>query len=451
MNMKKSLEEILYSYFEKAVEQLNRDLEIERNVSITINNRRVEIDLLIKKDEEILAVVEFKELIQQHSVSKFKDSIKYISNCLHSSLSILCSSKELYYSSYNTDIWSQKNITTDILIKELLELFKTYFSDTEKTISWEEVKKEWITILRNLEIKNIKDFKNRDELIDFLTKVTPLIVEEKNCFSLSKKDEDNFFKSLIGKYNGRKLCRFTTMSSLFRTLNEAQQSMCSIVCMNDKTEPDFVSSNYSSIEPYLNTTNPNSFYILSCCDINRKNDFTMLRLYADDAKGVCIEYDIELKDLGEPFYLGRIQYADINGKHPKLDYLESLILKKIKGKSFKLNRTPIWHHFFKPYEFKDEKEIRLLFFNDYQKETGLFNKEVKWILNEQFGIVSPLVEFSISEQMCDFPLIINKINLGPKTRECKTNEEQLECLIRNKKIVQWKQITIEKSKVKCYR
>ena len=157
MNMKKNLEEILYSCFEKAVEQFNRDLEIERNVSITVNKRYVEIDLLIKKDEEILAVVEFKELIQQHNVSKYRDAIKSISNHLHSSLSILCTPTELYYSSYNTEDWSQDKITTDVLIKKLLELFKANFSDTEKTISWEDVKKEWITILKDLEEKDIKE------------------------------------------------------------------------------------------------------------------------------------------------------------------------------------------------------------------------------------------------------------------------------------------------------
>ena len=67
---------------------------------------------------------------------------------------------------------------------------------------------------------------------------------DEGAFSISSVDdpnnvyafEDKLFEILVGgQFNGERLCRYTSLYSLYRTINEQSQSMCSIVCMNDKT------------------------------------------------------------------------------------------------------------------------------------------------------------------------------------------------------------------------
>ena len=280
-----------------------------------------------------------------------------------------------------------------------------------------------------------------------------------NIFSLSREKEEEFFETLLGTPNGDTdtIIRFTSFTSLFRTCNRGSQSMCSIVCMNDKSEVDYGSEKTWKLQdlPFPFDINNNCF-ILSGCSCEMKESLTMMRLYADNNKGVVIEYAIDkdiLKRRG--FHLACVSYAGSDGKDPKLKLIKELIITTVQRYAFALESLEVWGHFFKPYDYKDEKEIRLLF---YENETGNTSEEItphgkEWIYDNSLGIIAPIVTFDITESNNQLPLIIKSITLCSNVREVKTNQHQLICLINDKKIKtcgdKWKLIQV--SKVGNYR
>ena len=100
-----------------------------------------------------------------------------------------------------------------------------------------------------------------------------------------------------------------------------------------------------------------------------------------------------------------------------------MVKEKLHGKKLDLRRLSVWSHFFKPFEYRDEQEVRLLFFQD--------KNDSKWIYETHFGIVTPIMTFPIEENNNQFPLILDKITLGPITKEADINIEQFSYLIQN--------------------
>lgn len=227
------------------------------------------------------------------------------------------------------------------------------------------------------------------------------ILNEPNSFYLTETQEDLLFRNLLGEYKKDNVCRFTTINSIFRTCNEKAQSMCCIVCMNDKSETDYATQKLN-LTIQNDSEEINSFYILSCCDIDSKNNFTMWRLYADDARGVCIE---NTKDnfTGDFFLL--------------------------------FNKKCI------PSEPKDYG----------MNEHPSFQR--RWSYESGFGIITPIVNFSIENNNDQFPMILNKITFGPKAKEVDVNIDQLTYLIEIKGIKHTNigNDLIAKSNIKHYR
>ena len=315
------------------------------------------------------------------------------------------------------------------------------------------IKSKWEYILGSF------DFETKKEVEQFITQIKKCdVTNEPNSFYLNEEKEDLLFRKLLGEYKKDDLCRFTTMNSIFRTCNEKAQSMCCIICMNDKSETDYATQKLN-LTIQNDSEEINGCYIMSCCDIESKNNFTMWRLYADDAKGVCIEYKKE--DLSQNFFLAPICYArNEQQEHPELEFIKKLQEEKINGKSLKFNRLFIWKHFFKPFEYRDEKEIRLLFNKkciasepkDFGKdENPSFQR--KWIYESEFGIISPIVTFSVEKNNNQFPLLLNKITLGPKAKEVNVNINQLTYLIEVKGIkhINTSNNFITESNIKHYR
>lgn len=387
--------------------------------------------LIIRNGNEVLAVIEYREGIVGEDVKKAQEDIAYISQLLHAPISILWLPFEFYFYQENTKEWVHNSIKSSI--DDSIDILYKYIIGQQmisKTILWENVQKEWILGLEDL------DFDTKDLLANLIRNFNPHLIIENNYFYLPEKDENDFFKTLIGYYVGDKLCRFTSLRALFCTINYKKQRMNGIVSMNDKTEVDYVKTYICKKDKTLGSLfskdNFNDYYILSCCAGNRENDFTMLRLYADDAKGACVKYTIQNDYKSQNFYIGPISYANSKGENSKLDYICNILKKKIQGKSVRFRNLGIWQRFFKPYEYKDEKEIRLLFYNIEQDE-GIVKPIIKpdWDLNETYGIVFPHVEFNIEKAKNEFPLVISSITLGPKTPEAEMNAKQLNFLLEN--------------------
>ena len=242
-----------------------------------------------------------------------------------------------------------------------------------------------------------------------------------SAFCLHGKIEDDFFKALLGECSKSTLYRFTSRSSFERMLNEGTHAMSSVVCMNDNTECDYFmkrvqgekfssNKNYGMSDGILFNYN----YFLSSLSYCDEGDLTMWRLYGDDARGVCIVYDMKEYKRKNDFYLAEVSYQDKDGNHPELDFIKKLIDTEYTHRKLSLEHLNIWAHFFKPKEYAVEKEVRLL----YDNSNGC--REHKWSTCSN-GIFSPVVIFDITKE--EFPLKIEKCILGPNYKEKELNAE----------------------------
>ena len=114
-----------------------------------------------------------------------------------------------------------------------------------------------------------------------------------------------------------------------------------------------------------------------------------------------------------------------------------------KKEKMKFTQLSAWKHFFKPFDYNVEKEIRLIFFDDEKKDNGVINHE--WIKTWSHSIIIPIVDFKLNSP--NFPLQLKEILLGPKMPERDTNKSQLEGLISQKGYT----ITVKKSVIDNYR
>ena len=325
---------------------------------------------------------------------------------------------------------------------------------------------------RKMPIEAIADFfeKSLSSLIRgrmqaFISKIrevenlSDVIEDHDSYFMFTPQYERLFFCSLLGSTSGmpKRVCRYTSLSSLFRTLSESQQSMCSVVCMNDRSETDyakqFISNviNHSNVFQRLNArTNANrsntNYFILSGSRMGKKDDLNMWRLYGDGSKGVCLWY--EVGEMSDNFFIAKVSYAK-NNTHAELNYLSNKLSKNVCGRNFEIRNLESWLHFFKPAEYVVEEETRLLFEMNDTMLLETYNG--KWILNSDNNIIAPIVSFPIGKKNNQFPLTLNKIVLGPNCPEKELNKGQLQLMIQQKQIETTADFEITTSNIRSYR
>ena len=427
-------EEKVAKVFEKAIDiYFNNEWTLIHNALIPlIDGTHLEIDLIVAKNNYPVAIIEVKSLLYERRFPRITERLHQAASILYAPLCMVCTPTQMIDCSVDTEF--KKNNIKDLNPDSIKAILESGYQDNINNATDNAIKEKWEIILKDF------NFATKEEVKEFIQQIDECdIINEPRTFYLNEEKEDLLFKKLLGEYKKDEMCRFTTIHSVFRTCNEKMQSMCCIICMNDKSETDYATQQLN-LTVQNDSEEINSCYIMSCCDIESKNNFTMWRLYADDAKGVCIEYRKE--NLTNDFFLAPICYAqNENQDHPELTFIKKLQEENVNGKSLKLNRLFIWKHFFKPFEYRDEKEIRLLFNkkcissepNNYgENENPSFQR--KWIYESGFGIISPIVTFPIDEKNHQFPLLINKITFGPKAREVDVNINQLAYLMKVKGI-----------------
>lgn len=262
--------------------------------------------------------------------------------------------------------------------------------------------------------------------------------------------EDAFFSHLLNGQIPSKLCRFTTRHNLFLLFKEGKQNMCSIVCMNDKSEETYADKK-TGLGPDWGETKleNNNCFILSLMPQDKSDDLTMWRLYGDDAKGVCLNYESKEKQRGRKlngdFYISCISYGESEKVHRELDFISGVGLMNINHWQFQFHRWHIWKHFFKSFRFKDEKEIRLLYLSDGKKK-----EDKQWIENSESGIVSKMLLFPMIPTNT-FPLTLANVIVGPKAPEPKKIAEQFSYIVSQEWGAYTAPILIRQSDIKEYR
>ena len=241
--------------------------------------------------------------------------------------------------------------------------------------------------------------------------------------------ENKFFLQLLGEISiGQNLTKYTSSRSLDYICGYNQQSMTSLVGMND-SEECLYASHYMEQRGYdrlLSDSEDIQYgtmaYITSFTD--KEDDLTMWRLYGDDAKGIALNFCLN-NDLSNNFYLAHVSYAKEDKQHPELELLLKMMEITIGECKFCFKNLYLWRFFFKPYDYKIEDEIRLLYFVDKN------SKKTTWIKSAS-GIYTPIIKFPIVDETCDmeespllYPLTLSKVTLGPQFVEAEKNRETI--------------------------
>lgn len=436
---------IEYEFISKISVLLN---EHGKEYQIVPNNetffREYICDAFIYKRKVLIAVVEFKHKIKKTAIRELRlNRLLHYANKVKAPYCILCDDRIGYF--YKADYYNNiENIKTPSRSLEfIIEHIIRKINDLEKEFNPNEILSIFKNTknecnLNNLQLNNFIDGLNEDYIKNNITRLPY------NGFSLSEEFERKFFTSMLIDREFNELCRYTSLSSTIRIIKDKKASVCSIACMNDKSEcyyfDQYINNidkiDYSSLSPYA-IKEINSTFISSCAEIESRDKLTMWRMYGNDAKGTCLIYNIKKDLLKNNFFIAPISYANENNKHPYIEFIKKLIEKNIC-----FNQLNIWKHFFKPVEYKDEKEIRLLYFCDDESK-------FKWIQSSD-EIFCPIIEFPIEdEKKNEYPLIIKEIILGPKCPEKTTNLQQLRYYLSYNSIP--RKVNISLSKIDNYR
>jgi len=298
------------------------------------------------------------------------------------------------------------------------------------------------------------DLESLEDLRALFTDESLKYDEKSAMMWLDSDAEDEFFLLLLRRRSNDKsyeqLCRYTSLNSLFLAIRDGNHVMCSITCMNDKGETSYADK-YVSYGAFANSTSTirenNDCFILSCCEEQMADNLTMWRLYGNDGKGVCLEYDVDTSKVdNKEFFLAPVSYGVSMGEHPTLDYIKKIRHWTENGWRFELKRWYIWKHFFKSHLFKEEREVRLLYiWNDESKD------DVEWIMDSTNSIVSRICKFPISSNR--LPLTLKRAIIGPKCPEQESNVDQFNYMNGHTKTMSSsiERPAVGKSKIEDYR
>lgn len=428
----RDFESTVQKLFEKAIGELPKEdrWKAERNVFSEM--RRVEADIVISKDSLPYAIVEVKSSTRPEAAERGQVMARRIAAYFNAPFFfVVTPTKFIYSQTAGFELAEQDRRITE---KDIISLLSRPFERKFDRKEWQRQISEIEEYVENTEdnILKKKDGKILQTLESLKNPDNYSVIDETGKIELTPETEQKLFDSLLGLYKKKQVCRFTTLASIFRTVNNRSQSMSSIVSMNDKSETSYASRYFIHQGINLMTNGMsgpadwNNTFITSCCDQERENDVTMLRLYADDAKGVCIRYRIDSLEHYRGFILRPVSYQRKDGTHPELEVIIQLLNINVNSYTLTLPTLSIWQHFFKPKEYEFEKEVRLLYRKNQDRGDS---PEPIWILNEEFNIISPIITFSIQEGENAYPLKIEALTLGPKMREAEINAIQLSYLL----------------------
>lgn len=397
------------------------------------------LDYVVKRNNIEIAVIEVKRNIENSS--QYIHQAKLIQDLFLQTSPLIIfvdGEKEMFY------IWEDEGLRS-ILQSELSDLVDNKDVPIPKPIDEERFVECLITINNKLD-NRLSSFANK--IIEKNKKglLGSILVQDGRSFSFNEEYETDFFLELLNNCVSKdnpfnNLYKYTTFDTLHKMIEGDKQGLASIICMNDKTECYYADNylshidNTSSAEAKDVTPNyykESEYYILSCVN-NEKERLFMWNMYGEKGFGVRIQYQLKSEGLSNSFIVAQVDYAEDINRHTTLDNLHTLLTTEY-GLNFKFSKWNVWKHFFKPYEFSEEKEIRILYYKDeYNNSLG-----VEWISRPD--MVFPLLQF----EMSSFPYAIHTIVLGPKINR-KMNVEMLKKFLKH---LGNKTINVEPSSIK---
>ena len=449
------------SRFLEAFGKKSTGLDIHLNDRWEIGSNKVYFDLLISKGANILAVIEVKIGLENKNVlARAMDQVR--SGIMITSARFGIVTDGLIYF-----IYDRKYKDQDFEQKAFGEIIEILISPSQIRI----YKKDRDLVANIILEAAYKYFDKESDLLTLLNEksfITHIHFDSNtNSFYFFDKRsgtssfENKVFNAMFGEFKEKEICRYTSLNSLYSSLNNISFRMSGLVGMNDKSEVNYVDTYLNGIEKPLikehhNTiTAINTRYITSCSNINNVDNLTLWRLYSEDSKGVCLIFDTRLDNLGDYVLLQKVKYADKDGMHKELEFLKEVKLEveRMTGFDFEFKKIGYWKHFFKPYEYSIEEEIRLLIIDN----KSLPKLRTDWVMTYSHSILNPIIDFRLNIK--EFPIQLKRIVLGPKCPEQEINKVQIEELIRRKKkeivlskmTARLQNVKVSLSKIKHYR
>ena len=304
----------------------------------------------------------------------------------------------------------------------------------------------------------VSNYSLQEQIYKILTSITNDDIEFNNTeFWLDEDVEDKLLQCIVGEVDtSARLFRYTTANTLQRILTESTHSMVSLASMNDPSEINYAKNYLLRCGMPKEQTTPTEdsvhIFIVSMSD-KHEDDLTMWRFYGDDCKGVSLEYTAEIESKWKNYFLlSHVSYAREDGKHPELDFISELSHLTIENRSFRLKRWHLWQHFFKPFEYSIEKEVRLLMLCE-KLDSKVFNIKRVWV-STSYGIITPIVILPLkSKDQNDipFPLQLKGVTLGCKFPEKGINSMTLRALSEDTDGIVTKDFYVKVSKIDNYR
>ena len=314
-------------------------------------------------------------------------------------------------------------------------------------------------------IAGTKNEEHIDQLLAFADSLTIKNIgsdEKENSYIFLKEEfELKFFKLLLGTYGDKDgedlIVKYCTARTMDYILQYQTMNMSSLVCMNDPSEGTYADeivyhNEETKQEGREGEDNEKIAFIMSACKGNHEENLTMWRLYADDAKGICVAFSIHRKKIkNSNFYLAPISYADEEGQDYKLEIIKNLV-QSTSGREWRFifQKWYVWKHFFKKHIYADEQEVRLLYIPD---SFDLADPK-HWFNDNKSSIHSEMVLFNLTDENSEFPLTLNHIFLGAKFPYKETNAKQYSKHFRAMKNLQIdgdRENMVSESKIKDYR
>lgn len=409
---------------EKIISWQKKDYTFRREVVIPSANRQYQADILMYKGDELEAVFEIKNKMTDRSIGDTQMQLMQLALSINAPYAVMCDGEDAYLFDvygYADKGYIPDRITLDEAMTVLTSLdekevpISKYYAEKVQDAFKEAFKKSGISnkvqgfFFQGISVKTILSNATETALHSIL---------------FSAEFENEFFRALLKAYAVDEVCRYTTLETLNRIFTDKKQSCCSIVCMNDKSEC-YYADHYVYAKDSLplsalsdeSVRELNSHFITSCTNITHADNLSMWRMYADNARGVCLVFQKDEDVMKDGFVLAPVSYGREDGSHPELEIVKALMNTPLKKYRVVFRTFNLWKHFFKSFDYADEAEIRLLY-------TERDCTHYKWIKTGE-NIFAPVVEFDTTNASNKYPLILKKVILGPKSPDADTNVAQL--------------------------
>jgi hypothetical protein len=345
----------------------------------------------------------------------------------------------------------KSTFTDDYEFESLVRLFQTSYTDEEINNLKREFSDSFFDFLKsnNPDEKFTKADIKQQLNIDYYDILENLSFNEKNELSfINVSDSFNHIESRIFDFllpnidfknqKRKSIYRYTTLETLLNILKNKKYRMNGIRGMNDPSDGVFIDKlimpDFDSDDSEFISTLNNKF-ISSCTLLG--DDLTMWRLYGDNSKGVCLEFEINRDTTATDFFVKQIVYIKKDRENVIDNFVRVFNTFIEKGINFKFKWFDAFKLFFKSDDYNVEKEVRLLYVN-------YGGKEREWMLANPYNIINPYVEFDLPNVNNELPFKIKKIILGPNCPFKHKNISQVNDLLTQKS---FQNVKVELSKI----